>query len=184
MTRRGKDGQGRVGKGERGGGGARVKWEEGRERDYSPDSRILHDGESTLPLSRRSALSLFDNNTLSEHRGETVSTYNHLRVTAILNFCLRNNPARLLAAAVGGKGRRMVGRGGGSTSFPRSLQWVYSNTERRREGDGERNRESEREMMGREKVEERNQERHERGATEIASVAREREEKGRTQWRN
>lgn len=51
----------------------------------------------------RSAMSLFDNNTLSEHREETVSTYNHLRVTAILNFCLRNNPARLLAAAGGGK---------------------------------------------------------------------------------
>lgn len=41
----------------------------------------------------------------------------------------------------------MAERGGGSTSFPRSLQWVYSNTERCRgkKGDGERNRERERE---------------------------------------
>jgi len=66
-----------------------------------------------------------------------------------LNFCLRNNPARLLAAA--GKegedgGRRTVAgraRGGGPTSFPRSLQWVYSNTQRDVESKkrGERERE-------------------------------------------
>lgn len=57
----------------------------------------------------------------------------------------------------------MAERGGGSTSFPRSLQWVYSNTERCRgkKGDGERNREREKGKRGlgggrgREKVEER-----------------------------
>lgn len=36
-------------------------------------------------------------------------------------------------------------RGGGPTSFPRSLQWVYSNTERCRELEGERERKTERE---------------------------------------
>jgi len=130
------------------------------------------------PLSRRFALSLFDNNTLSEHREETVSTYNHLRVTAILNFCLRNNPARLLAAARGKGGRGGRGKNGGhggwqgeeegSTSFPRSSQWVYSNTERcrGREKDrvrGKRKKERERTRM-------RETRRDTRTATEIPDI--------------
>lgn len=70
----------------------------------------------------RSAMSLFDNNTLSEHREETVSTYNHLRVTAILNFCLRNNPARLLAATGGGKGKEKDRENGGCAENGRTVE--------------------------------------------------------------
>lgn len=70
----------------------------------------------------RSAMSLFDNNTLSEHREETVSTYNHLRVTAILNFCLRNNPARLLAAAGGGKEKEKDRENGGCAENGRTVE--------------------------------------------------------------
>lgn len=44
----------------------------------------------------------------------------------------------------------MVGRGGGSTSFPRSSQWVYSNTERCRGREGDRVRGKER-RRGRER---------------------------------
>ncbi|KAM0732175.1 hypothetical protein ACS0PU_001717 [Formica fusca] len=107
-------------------------------------------------------MSLFDNNTLSEHREETVSTYNHLRVTAILNFCLRNNPARLLAAAAGGgkeKEKEKDGENGGCAEDGRTVEKgrlhfrdpcsgyiviprdVYRERQRKREKERERERE-------------------------------------------